>query len=58
VSGTWKIDRRAGVGRLVVQPFQRLTKKNVSAIADEGLRLLSFAVGEEAHDVRIEPVAP
>jgi hypothetical protein len=58
VSGTWKIDRGAGVGRLVVQPIRRLTKKDASALEEEGQRLLSFVVGEEANDVRIGPVTP
>jgi len=58
VRGKWKIDRGGGAGKLVIEPFRKLSKHESSAIADEGLRLLSFAVGEESQDVEIVSTAP
>ncbi|MHB1929132.1 MAG: DNA glycosylase AlkZ-like family protein, partial [Acidimicrobiales bacterium] len=53
VHGKWKIDRGNGAAKLVVEPFRKLSKKDASAIVEEGLRLLSFAGGEETRDVQL-----
>jgi hypothetical protein len=57
VHGKWKIDRGDGAAKLVVEPFRKLSKKDSAAIVEEGLRLISFAVGEESREVQVIPVA-
>jgi len=57
VHGRWKIDRGNGAAKLIVEPFRKLSKKDASAIVEEGLRLLSFAGGEETGDVQLIPIA-
>jgi len=53
VRGTWKIDRQKGAASLVVEPFAPLSKRDRTALADEGARLLAVAGGgARAHDVR------
>jgi hypothetical protein len=38
--GTWKTERTHGKVTLVIQPFERLSKVDRDALADEGARLL------------------
>jgi hypothetical protein len=38
--GTWKTERTRGKVTLVIQPFERLSKVDRDALADEGERLL------------------
>jgi hypothetical protein len=52
IAGSWRIDRRRPGATLTIAPWARLAKKDASALADEGLRLLEFAAPEDAHDVR------
>lgn len=44
--GTWKMARRAGAATLIVSQFERFSKKDATALASEGTRLLAFAVPE------------
>jgi len=58
VRGTWKIDRRKGAANLVVEPFARLSKRDRTALAGEGARLLAVAGGDaRALDVRFSSPA-
>ena len=45
VRGTWKIDRQKGAASLVVEPFAPLSKRDRTALAEEGARLLAVAGG-------------
>ena len=56
VSGKWTLNRSRGPATLVIEPFTKLSKKDRSAIVEEGLRLLSFAVGDSAQSVQLIPV--
>jgi hypothetical protein len=52
VRGTWKIDRQKGAASLVVELFAPLSKRDRTALADEGARLLAVAAdGARSHDV-------
>ena len=54
VRATWKIGRERGRALLMIAPLERLTKQDVSAVSQEGARLLEFAAGDGAtHDVRV-----
>ncbi|GAA2783803.1 winged helix DNA-binding domain-containing protein [Saccharopolyspora taberi] len=51
--GTWEITREGDTAVLAVVPFQRMARRDVAAVAEEGRALLAFA--EESateHDVR------
>jgi hypothetical protein len=56
IAGSWRIDRRRSGATLTIAPFRRVTRKDATALADEGLRLLEFAAPQDAHDVRLLPV--
>lgn len=52
VSGTWHLDRRAGL--VTIQPFTGLQHTDVEAVTAEGHRILGLAApGIGSHDVRI-----
>jgi hypothetical protein len=54
VRGTWRITRQGGAATLLIEPFERLSKKNAASLTREGGRLLAFAATDaEAHDVRL-----
>jgi hypothetical protein len=54
VHGTWKIVRNRRSATLVIKPYRRLAKKDATALAREGEKLLAFAAPEAAgHDFRI-----
>ncbi|MPZ60891.1 MAG: winged helix DNA-binding domain-containing protein [Propionibacteriales bacterium] len=57
--GTWKIDRDGrDTAVLVVEPFQRLSKKHAAALGADGGRLLRFAAPDAGtHDIRIAEVS-
>jgi Winged helix DNA-binding domain len=58
VKGTWTIKRTREAATLTIEPLQRLTKADRTAVAEEGERLLTFAAGDlSRHDVRITAVA-
>jgi hypothetical protein len=46
----------AGATRLLVEPFERLPKREIDAVIDEGERLLGFAPGD-ADARRVELVS-
>ncbi|WP_406149009.1 winged helix DNA-binding domain-containing protein [Streptomyces sp. NBC_01012] len=48
VSGTWRISRERDTATLFVEPFGKLSKKHLSAVAAEGRRLLGFAASDAA----------
>jgi hypothetical protein len=43
VCGTWKTERNREKATLVIEPFEPLRKEDREALAEEGLRLLTFA---------------
>jgi hypothetical protein len=58
VKGTWTIKRTREAAILTIEPLQRLTKADRTAVTEEGERLLTFASPERSHrDVRITAVA-
>ncbi|CAN5795355.1 winged helix DNA-binding domain-containing protein [soil metagenome] len=57
VRGTWKTERASGRARLVISPFESLTKKNRDDLAEEGERLIRF-VGEGAGAFEIHFASP
>ena len=52
VAATWKIARDRKRAVLTVVPLRRLTKKERTALAEEGERLLDFTDPELVHDLR------
>lgn len=53
--GTWARDVAKGVATLVIRPFERLTKKDVSALESTGHRLLAFTAADaESRVVRFD----
>lgn len=43
VAGTWKIERKRKTAALIIEPFGKVTKKNIAALEAEGDALLRFA---------------
>jgi winged helix DNA-binding protein len=52
VSGFWKITTLRGGATLTIEPFGRVSKKDRSALAEEGAGLLGFTAGD-ARDHRV-----
>ncbi len=48
--GTWKTERTRGKLTLVIQPFERLSKEDRDALADEGERLLRLVAKPQGAD--------
>ena len=46
--GQWRLDRTQVPTALVVEPFSRLSTRDVDELAEEGLRLLRFLAGPES----------
>jgi hypothetical protein len=57
VSGTWKVDRDRREATLWISPFERLSKGDREALAEEGERLLNF-VTDGAGDSAIRFIEP
>jgi hypothetical protein len=56
VRGTWKTQRTRRKATLVIEPFERLTKKDREALAEEGERLIRFMAqpeGAEPYEIRV-----
>jgi hypothetical protein len=53
LAGTWRLIRARGMVVLEVAPFHSLARADRVALAEEGLRLLSFVVAESVDDVRV-----
>ncbi|MCO6003798.1 winged helix DNA-binding domain-containing protein [Actinoallomurus purpureus] len=53
VHGTWRISRGRDRAVLTVEPYAPLAARDRTALAEEGARLLAFAAGGAAHDIRI-----
>jgi hypothetical protein len=52
--GTWKITRQRRTAMMVVDPYDRLSEKDVAAVTDEATELLAFAAPDaETRDVRL-----
>ena len=52
----WKIPRDRGGATLLIEPFERLSKKDLGAVTEEGARLLRFAAGDaETHEIQVAP---
>jgi hypothetical protein len=45
-AGTWKIDRANGTATLMIEPFERLAKRDRTSLAEEGARLLAFVAAD------------
>jgi hypothetical protein len=54
VGGRWKLTRQRDTATLIVEPFQRISRPDRAAVADEGARLLDVVAADARnHDVRI-----
>jgi hypothetical protein len=54
VAGTWRIERARSSAALVIEPFEALSRKTRTELAQEGKGLLRFAEGDaRAFEVRI-----
>jgi hypothetical protein len=54
VGGRWRIVRDRGKAILTIEPFERLRRQDRAPLAEEGARLLAFAVPDaRTHDVRL-----
>lgn len=59
VRATWKITQDRLTTTLVVEPFERLSKKGTAALTEEGARLLAFtALGADTDHVRFVASEP
>jgi hypothetical protein len=60
VRGTWKVERTKKAAKLVIKPFEPLSKKDRDALAEEGERLLRFASdgAAEPSEVRFAEKTP
>ncbi|MDQ0377890.1 winged helix DNA-binding domain-containing protein [Amycolatopsis thermophila] len=56
VRGTWRITRERGAASLEIEPYGRISTKDRAALESAGARLLRFAAGEVAHDIRFMPL--
>lgn len=55
-NANWKIIRSRNTATLTIKPFTRLSKKDTSALTEEGARLLAFAEADaDAHDIQFAP---
>jgi hypothetical protein len=52
VAAIWRLERADGGTSLVVDEFETLADDDRAAVAAEGERLLGWAAGGQAHDVR------
>lgn len=56
VRGSWRLTRQRTSAVLTITPWARTTKKDLTALTAEGLRLLDFAAADaDTRDVHIEP---
>jgi hypothetical protein len=53
VSGVWRVERDGGGMRLRVEAFGQLGQEDISAVAEEGRRLLDLLAPDSA-DRRVE----
>jgi len=53
VGGTWRLIRGRGVVTAEITPFDRIAGEQRSALAEEGMRLLSFIAAGAGDDVRV-----
>ncbi len=55
VGGAWKIEKASKAATLVIEPFEALSKRDRKALAEEGERLVRFAVpGAKSIEVQFE----
>jgi hypothetical protein len=55
VRGAWKVDKTRRAATLVIEPFERLSRGDRTALSEEGERLVRFLAkpqGAETFDVR------
>ena len=53
-AGLWAISRNDEAATLLVEPFKRLSRRDATAVSEEGGRLLGFAAADAAaHEVRV-----
>jgi hypothetical protein len=53
IGGTWRLIRSRRMVNIEITPFAALAREDRVALAEEGLRLLGFVVGEADDDVRV-----
>ncbi|MDQ3677242.1 MAG: winged helix DNA-binding domain-containing protein [Actinomycetota bacterium] len=53
VRGTWRLIRGRGIVTLEITPFGRVAREDRVALAEEGMRLLTFIAGGAEGDVRV-----
>jgi hypothetical protein len=56
-AANWRISRLGGAATLTTEPFERLARRDVAAVAAEGAALLAWAAPGLAPDVRMLPPA-
>lgn len=53
VRGAWKVEKAKGAATLVIEPFEALTKQNVTTLTEEGEKLVRFVEPDaKSHAVR------
>jgi hypothetical protein len=53
IAGTWRLIRGRHVATLEIAPFDAITREHRIALAEEGMRLLSFLTASAQPDVRV-----
>jgi hypothetical protein len=53
VRGTWRLIRARGLTTLEITPFGRIARADLVALAEEGMRLLTFIVAGAEEDIRV-----
>ena len=53
VRGAWRIARQPGRAVLSIEPYERISTKDLGALERAGKRLLTFAAPGDEHDLRI-----
>ena len=53
VSGVWKVEKNKTAATLVIEPFNKITKKDRAALVEEGEQLIRFIESKaKAFDIR------
>ena len=52
VRGSWKVEKASGKAKLLIEPFEPLSREDRAALAEEGERLVSFG-GEDEEEFEV-----